>query len=156
MTALGGKAKSVGSTTALARSRVTGRGTTQKERAGYADPFSQLHGTVRERRTQPPILRREATERTADVAFAQPLQRTITQLTHALACHAEHRADLLERVLSTTLETEIQSEYLRIARRQRTKRLFNFVVQEAIHRFLFRIRHLVGDESLDERPIAFR
>ena len=36
------------------------------------------------------------------------------------------------------------------------ERLLDLVGEEAVHRFLFRVRHLVGDEALDERAIAFR
>ncbi len=32
----------------------------------------------------------------------------------------------------------------------------DLVVEEAVHRLLFGVRHLVGDEALDERAIAFR
>src|SRR3954467_4435105 len=100
-------------------------------------------------------LRGEASECTANVALAQSLQRTIAKLANTLTRDAEHRADLLERVLAPTLETEVQSGHLRIARRQRAERLLDFVVEETIHCFLFSIRHLVGNEPLDERSIAF-
>src|SRR5215207_3020813 len=51
---------------------------------------------ARERRASP--LRREAPQRASDVPFPQPLERAVAQLPDALAGHAEHRADLLERV----------------------------------------------------------
>jgi hypothetical protein len=35
------------------------------------------------------------------------------------------------------------------------ERNLDLVGEEAIHRLLFRVRHLVSDEPLDERPIAF-
>ena len=35
------------------------------------------------------------------------------------------------------------------------ERLLDLVGQEAVHRFFFGVGHLVGDESLDERAIAF-
>ena len=35
------------------------------------------------------------------------------------------------------------------------ERLLDLVGEEAVHRLLFRVRHLVGDEALDERAIAF-
>ena len=34
------------------------------------------------------------------------------------------------------------------------ERLLDLVVEEAVHRLFFRVRHLVGDEPLDERAVA--
>src|SRR5688572_8251295 len=87
----------------------------------------------------------ETPQRAPDVAFTQPLERAITQLTHALARNAEHRADLLERVLTTALEPEVQPEHLCVPWRKRTECLLDFVGEEAVHRLFLRVRHLVGD-----------
>jgi len=76
-------------------------------------------------------------------------------LANALARDAKHRADLFERVLASALEAEVETQNLCVARRQRAERLLDLVGEEAIHCFLFRVRHLVGDEPLDERAIAF-
>src|SRR3712207_668248 len=46
------------------------------------------------RRRRPPS-GGEAAERAPDVALAQPLERAVAELAHALARDAEHRADLL-------------------------------------------------------------
>src|SRR5687768_17574617 len=50
------------------------------------------------------LLRRETPERASHVALAQSLQGAVTQLTHAFARHAKHRADFLERVFTSTFE----------------------------------------------------
>src|SRR5688500_17692855 len=99
-------------------------------------------------------LRREAAQRATDVALAKALERAIAKLTDALARDAEHRADLLERVLTSALESEVQAEDLRVPRRERAERLLDLVVQEAIHCLLFGVGHLIGDEPLDEGAIA--
>src|SRR6266487_880687 len=57
----------------------------------------------------------EARERLADVAVAQPLQRAITQLAHPLTRHAQHAADLLERVLPSAVQAEVEPQDLRVA-----------------------------------------
>src|SRR5881394_3679673 len=97
----------------------------------------------------------KAAERAADVAFAKALEGAVAKLTDALARHAEHRADLLERVLASTFETEVETQNLRVARRQRAECLLDLIGEEAVHCFLLGVRHLVGDEALDERTIAF-
>src|SRR5437764_673965 len=119
------------------------------KRAGSAPAPHNILNPVRE-------LGGEAAERAANITFAQSLQRTISKLTHALTRDAKHRTDLFERVLTTAFQTKIQPQYLRVARRQRSERLLDLVVEESIHRFLFRIGHLVGNEPLDERTITFR
>src|SRR5688500_6794067 len=67
------------------------------------------------------ILGGEAAQGPAHIAFAKALERAVAQLSHALAGHAEHRADLLERVLAPTFEAEVQAEHLRVTRRQRAE-----------------------------------
>src|SRR5206468_6069317 len=101
------------------------------------------------------VLRGETSECTSNVTFTQTLQRAIAELANTLTRDAKHRADLLEGVLAPTFETKVQPQHLRIARRQGAERLLDLVVEETIHCFLFRIRHLVGDETLDERSITF-
>src|SRR5688500_6110211 len=59
-------------------------------------------------------LRREAPERASNLAFAQALQRTIAELPNALAGDAEHRADLLERVLASAFQAEVEPQHLRV------------------------------------------
>src|SRR5690606_33459136 len=66
---------------------------------------------------------REARQRATGVAFLEPLQGPISELAHSLTGHAEHLADLLERVLATAVEAEVQSQHSRVARRQRGQRL---------------------------------
>src|SRR5215208_1018678 len=101
-------------------------------------------------------LRGEAAERAAHVAFAKALERAVAELPDALARDAEHRADLLERVLAPALQAEVQPEHLRVARRERVERLLDLVGEEAVHRLLLGVGHLVGDEALDQRAIALR
>src|SRR5687768_1886838 len=101
-------------------------------------------------------LRRERSQRAADVSFTQSLQSPVPKLTDALTGNSEQRANLLERVLSPTLEPKVQTKDLGIPRRQRRKRRLDLIVEEAVHCFLLGVRHLVGDEPLDQRPIAFR
>src|SRR5262245_15456689 len=96
------------------------------------------------------MLRGETAECAADVSFAETLERPIAELANPLACDAEHGADLLERMLATTLETEVQTQDLRVTRWQRAERLFDLVGEEAVHRLFLGIWHLVGDETLDE------
>src|SRR5688572_3246055 len=93
---------------------------------------------------------REATQRAADVAFTEPLERPVPKLTDALAGDAEQRANFLERVLAPALEPEIQPENLRVPRGKRRQSRFDLVVEEAVHCLLLRVRHLVSDEPLDQ------
>ena len=65
------------------------------------------------------LLGGEAGKGTTHIAFAEALEGTITQLTHALAGDPEHGANFLERMLTSAFETEVQSEDLGVARRQR-------------------------------------
>src|ERR1019366_6741966 len=99
-------------------------------------------------------LRREAPQRPPNVAFSEPLERPVTQLAHAFARDAEHRAELLESVLASALEPEVETQDLRVARRERVERLLDFIGEKAVHRFLLGVRHFVGDETLDERAVA--
>src|SRR5690242_3174513 len=98
---------------------------------------------------------REAPEGTPNVSLTKTLQRAIPELAHTLARHAEHRANLLQRVLTSAFESEVETEDLRVTRWQRAESLLDLVGEEAVHRFLFGIRHLVSHEALDERAIAF-
>src|SRR5688500_7278903 len=68
-------------------------------RVGRARPRS----SAARPRTSGAISCREAAERASDVALPEALQRAVAKLAHALARDAEHRADLLERVLAPTL-----------------------------------------------------
>src|SRR5688572_6811595 len=95
-------------------------------------------------------LRREAAQRSADVSLAQPLEGAIPQLANAFTGDAEHGADFLERMFAAPFETEVEAQYFRVARRKRGQRELDFVGEEAIHRFFFRVGHFVGDEALDE------
>src|SRR2546423_1103640 len=54
-------------------------------------------------------------------------------------------------MLTSTVETEIEAQHLCIAALQRIERLLDLIGQEAIHRLIFRIRQVLGDEALDER-----
>src|SRR6185437_13795729 len=101
-------------------------------------------------------LRREAAKRATHVAFTEALERAVAQLTNALACDAEHGANLFERVFAAPFETEVQFENLCVARWKRAERRFDLVVEEAVHCLFLGVRHLVRDEALDERAIAFR
>src|SRR5882762_9422221 len=100
------------------------------------------------------LLGGETGEGFAYIAIAQPLQRTIAQLPHALASHAEHSPDFFQRVLTSAVQTEVQPQYFGIAALQRVERLLDLVGQEAIHRLIFRVRQVLGDEALDERAIT--
>ena len=71
---------------------------------------------------QPLALSSEAAQRPTDVAFTQPLERAVAQLADALARDAEHRADLLERVLSAALEPEVETQDFGVAGRERVER----------------------------------
>src|SRR5258707_12928352 len=100
------------------------------------------------------LLGGETGEGFAYIAIAKPLQRTIAQLPHALASHAEHSPDLFQRVLTSAVQTEVQPQHFGIAALQRVERLLDLVGQEAIHRLVFRVRQVLGDEALDERAIT--
>src|SRR3989449_405065 len=56
-------------------------------------------------------------------------------------------------MLAAAVETEVQPQHLGIAALQRVERLFDLVGQEAIHRLIFRVRQIVGDEPLDQRAV---
>src|SRR5215831_5384626 len=101
-----------------------------------------------------PELGGEAAQCAADVAFAQALERAVAKLSDSLARDAEHGADLLERVLAAALEPEVQAEDFGVAWRERAQGLLDLVGEEAVHRLFLSIRHLVGHEALDERPVA--
>src|SRR5919107_6238157 len=101
-----------------------------------------------------PLLRREAAQRPADVSLTEPLERPVTELPYPLARDAKHRADLLQRVLAPALQPEVEPEDLRVARWERRERLLDLVGEEAVHRLLLGVGHLVGDEPLDERAVA--
>src|SRR4051812_18836784 len=96
-------------------------------------------------------LRGEAAEGAAHVPFAQTLERPVAKLAHTLARDTEHGTDFLERMLAAAFEAEVEAQHFRVARRQRAERLLDFVSEEAVHRFLFGIGHLVGDEALEQR-----
>src|SRR5260221_3602026 len=96
----------------------------------------------------------EARERLADLAVTQPLQRAVAQLTHAFARDAEHSPDLFQGMLTATIKAEVEAQDLGIAPLQRVQRLLDLVGQEAIHRLIFRVRQVLGDEPLDERAIT--
>src|SRR5438045_1845920 len=96
----------------------------------------------------------EARESFADVSVAQSLECAVAQLTNAFACDAQHSADLFERMLTSTVETEIEAQHFCIAALQRIERLLDLIRQEAIHRLIFRIRQVLGDEALDERAVT--
>src|ERR1700730_16858798 len=82
-------------------------------------------------------LRREASERATNVTFTEALQGTIAKLANALARDSQQGTDLLERVLPPAFESEVQTQHLRIPRGKRRQRGFDFVVEEAVHCFLF-------------------
>src|SRR5678816_917009 len=79
-----------------------------------------------------PASGREAGQRAAHVALAQPLERAVAQLTDTLTRDAEHAADLLERVLAAAVEPEIEPQHLGIARRQGAQRRLDFLGQEGV------------------------
>src|SRR5256885_2084839 len=99
---------------------------------------------------------REARQRLAYLAAPQALQAPTPQLPHPLARYAEHAADLLERVLAAAVQAEIQAQHLGVAPLQRAQRLLDLVRQEAVHRLVFRVGEVFGDEPLDQRAIAVR
>src|ERR1043166_1925200 len=53
----------------------------------------------------------EASERAADVALAETLERPVAELADPLTGDTEHRADFLERVLAASLETEVEAQH---------------------------------------------
>ncbi len=59
-------------------------------------------------------------------------------------------------MLASAGQAEVEPQDLRVAPLQRVQRLFDLVGQEAIHRLIFRIRQILGDEPLDERAITVR
>ena len=56
----------------------------------------------------PSSLRRERTQRAANIPFAQSLQSTVAKLSDTLACDTKQRSDFLESVLPPALETKVQ------------------------------------------------
>src|ERR671927_130010 len=90
-------------------------------------------------------LRREATQRTSHIALTKALERAIAELANALAGDAEHGPDLLQGVLPSAVQPEIEPQHFRVAHGQSIQRLLDFIGEEAIHRFLLRVRQLVRD-----------
>src|SRR2546430_1988772 len=99
-------------------------------------------------------LRCEGPQRLAHRAFAQPLQGAVAQLADALARDAEHAADLFQRVLPPAVQPEVEAQHLGVALLQAVQGRLDLVGQEAVHRLLFRIREVFGDEALDQRAVA--
>src|SRR5690242_12132866 len=118
--------------TALARPLVTLRSSTKKRAGQLAGPF-----------VGDGVSGGEAAERATDVAFSQALESAVAELSYARASDAEHGADLFERVFASAIETEIQSQHLRVTRRQRTQCLFDLIVEESVHRLFLSIRHFI-------------
>src|SRR2546425_751763 len=81
-------------------------------------------------------------------------KRPIAQLAHALARHAQHAADLLERVLAPAVQAEIESQHLGIPSLQRVEGRLDLIRQEAIHRLVFGVGQVLSDEALDQRAVA--
>src|SRR3954453_3356443 len=100
-------------------------------------------------------LGREGRQRAADVALAQALERAIAKLAHPLAGDAEHPADLFQGVFPAAVEPEVEPEHLGVARRQGAERRLDLLGEEAVHRLLFGVALLVGDEAVDQAAIAF-
>src|SRR5438309_655347 len=99
-------------------------------------------------------LRCEGPQRLAHRAFAQPLQGAVAQLADALARDAEHAADLLQGVLAPAVQPEVEAQHLRVALLETVQRRLDLVGQEAVHRLLFRVREVLGDEALDQGAVA--
>jgi len=99
---------------------------------------------------------RETGQCLAHVTLAQPFQRAVAQLANSLSRDAQHSADFLQRMLATAVETEVELQNPGIARGQRGESFLDLITQETVHRGLFRVRQILGDEAFDQRPITVR
>src|SRR5450432_12652 len=97
---------------------------------------------------------REIPQDISDCAVSESFEGAVAQLSHALACNAEHFPDLVEGVLTILLESEVQAEDFCIARREREQRALHFIRSELIEYLTFRTRPFLDGESLDERAIG--
>src|SRR5471032_1202255 len=98
----------------------------------------------------------KASKRPPNIPLTKPLESSVAQLSDALAGDAEHGADLFEGVLAAPFQAEVEAQYFCVAWREGGERLLDLVGEEAVHRLLLGVGHLVGDEPLDERAVAFR
>src|SRR5690606_6869980 len=96
----------------------------------------------------------EALQRGAELALAQPPQRAVAELTDALARHAEHVADLFERVLAAAFEADVQPQHAGVARRQRVQRALDLLREQPLLDVRLRLRGLLHDEPLDELAVV--
>src|SRR5215218_6971494 len=99
-------------------------------------------------------LRREARQRPPDIPLLEPLQGAVPELADPLPGHAQHAADLLQRVLAAAVEPEVEPQYLGIPRRQGPERPVDLLRQELVHCPPLGIALLVGDEAVDERALS--
>src|SRR5690554_2049451 len=97
---------------------------------------------------------REAFERAAEIALAQPLECAVAKLAHTLARDAEHVADLFQRVLTSTIQAEVETHDLRVTRLQRLERLLDVLAQQPLLDLLLRLVRFVMHETLDELAVV--
>src|SRR5690606_31449938 len=97
---------------------------------------------------------REAVQRGAELALAQAPQGAVAELTDALARHAQHVADLLERVLAAALEPEVQPQHAGVARRERVQRALDLLGEQPLLDVRLRLGRLLDDEPLDELAVV--
>src|SRR3989454_5748091 len=57
-------------------------------------------------------------------------------------------------MLAAAVQPEVQTQHLGVAALQRVQRLLDFVRQEPVHRLVFRVGEILGDEALDQRAVA--
>src|SRR6478609_9540134 len=92
------------------------------------------------------------------VAFAQPLERPIAELTHTLARDAEFASDLLQRHRPVALEAEVEDQHSTITRREHLERAANRlaprVTLDAARKHVL-VLAAVEHEGLAKRPAGF-
>src|SRR4051812_33182500 len=96
----------------------------------------------------------EARQRPTDLALTQSLQGPVAKLAHPLPGNAQHSSDLLQRMLPAPVQAEIEPEHLGIARGQRSQRVVHLFRQKVLHRLLFRISLLIGNEAVDHGALG--
>jgi len=97
-----------------------------------------------------------ARPRPADLSLAQSLQRAVAELADPLTRHAEHRADLLEGVFLPVVESEVEPEDPRVARREGVERLAHFLGKEPVHGARLHVAVPSRHEPVDQGAVAAR
>src|SRR5919107_5409275 len=113
-----------------------------------------VSGEAGSRGRLPPGSRREARQCPPHLALAQPFQSPISKLTDSFSGDTQHAADLLQGMLSSAIEPEVEAEHLGVARREGAERGIDLFDEEVLHGLLFGISLLLSNEAVDHGAVA--